>query len=471
MWGPLPQEHRLWHADFFRCFNSARSHIPARFCLPYETHITQVVGNPPFGGTLDPQIQDELDADFGFRLGEKVKKESYSFFIIKCVELLPKGGRLTFICSDTFLTIKTMRGLRRYLMSQGNVSVTELPEFSDETNHPMVVLNFLKTGHSDRVQVNGCDVPRHNIELTGNFSWQVKEDDARFFAGLALSDYVVASSGMTIGKNEFFLREIESSRITEPFTFEFFDEPITLEKELRRARLGKIGPRKRAAIIEQESAGATRRNVRITRREKPVELQLPHADYCFYNKATNQIVYAPPTHAIYWKDEGDAVLTFKKNGNWYLHGVGGMPYFKRDGLTWQLIASRLHTRYLPSGYILDSGAPCAFLKPGIPHDELFMILGWTLTSLCNRLLKEVINHTKNIQSKDFERLPYPFWVSSDRKQTVIRHVIALLDAARNGRRYSRNCPELRWLDEQFTYDDSSVQFKSNSQRACQSRLF
>ena len=111
------------------------------------------------------------------------------------------------------------------------------------------------------------------------------------------------------------------------------------------------------------------------------------------------------------------MYTFKKTGNWYLHGVGGMKYFGREGITWALIAQRLCMRYLPAGYILDSGAPCAFLRPGVEHDELFFILGWSLTDLCNTILKEVLNHTRNIQSKDFERLPYPVWVSAARNVT------------------------------------------------------
>ena len=42
-----------------------------------------------------------------------------------------------------------------------------------------------------------------------------------------------------------------------------------------------------------------------------------------------------------------------------------------------------------------------------------------MTSKCNEILKNVINHTKNIQSKDIERLPYPFWVSDDDKLKVV----------------------------------------------------
>ena len=40
-----------------------------------------IIGNPPFGGTIAPDIQDNLDDLYGFRHGRKIKKETYAFFI------------------------------------------------------------------------------------------------------------------------------------------------------------------------------------------------------------------------------------------------------------------------------------------------------------------------------------------------------------------------------------------------------
>ncbi len=471
-WGELPAQHNLVCNDFFRHQFLATEHqrtvTEANFGVRTFTHI---VGNPPFGGTLDLTIQDELDRIYGFRNGEKIKKETYSFFIVKSLDLLAKDGQLLFICSDTFLTINTMRGLRRLLMSQGEVEIETLTQFSDETNHPMVVLRLAKTGYANQVIVDGERKSRHQIELTDNFSWRISDDYARYFDGPKLGDYIIASSGMTVGKNEYFVRKIENGAIIEPYTFEFFEDPITLEREKERARLGRLSASQIEKIRQQTAAGLTRRNVRVVRRAQPVRIAIPHPDYRYYNKGTNEIVYCAPTHVIYWRDHGDAVLTFKKNGNWYLHGVGGQPYFGREGLTWQLIAQNLHMRYLPAGYILDSGAPCAFLRAGIEHDELYFILGWALTNLCNRLLKEVINHTKNIQGKDVERLPYPWWVSAQNKQVAITHVKQMIAAAQQGKRFTRNCAEIKDLDAIYVFSESAPRAIQASTVPVQAALF
>ena len=69
-----------------------------------------------------------------------------------------------------------------------------------------------------------------------------------------------------------------------------------------------------------------------------MKILLPHEDYRYYNKAASQIVYAAPEWVVFWRDNGKYVYTFKKTGNWYLHGVGGKKHFLREGLTWALIA-------------------------------------------------------------------------------------------------------------------------------------
>jgi hypothetical protein len=222
---------------------------------------------------------------------------------------------------------------------------------------------------------------------------------------------------------------------------------------LQKARLGKLPANAIEQLRTSERQGLCRKGVEIRERKSPEKVSLPNPDYRPYNKAVNKIVYAAPTHVIYWKDDGDAVITYKKTGNWYLRGVGGRNYFFREGITWQLIASRMHMRYLPEGYVLDSGAPCAFTREGVQSDELYFALGWTLTKECNRILKEVINHTKNIQSKDFERLPYPFWASEHDKNQVIRLMKQLIMRARGGEHFDGDNPEIKQLEVLFAFRD------------------
>lgn len=437
--GRLPSGHHLVCGDFFT--------------TEYMSHFFDVViGNPPFGGTFNPDIEDLLDRRYGKWKQYKLKKETYSFFIARSLDLMAPEGRLLFISSDTFLTINTMKGLRAKLMDLCQVEVSTLDGFSDETSHPMLVLRATLDGRSSAVVVNNKKIGREAIEATGNLSWGISDDLIQYFTGSIIGDKLVATSGMTVGRNELFVRDIFNDEIEEPYEFEFFDDPITLRREIERARLNRLSPGMVERVRQLEAAGVTRRNVRVVpRKNGALRVRLPNPAYRFYNKADSGIVYAKPKSAIFWQDGGDAVLTFKKNGNWYLHGVGGQPYFEREGLTWQLISPRINMRYLPPGQILDSGAPCLFLREGVSRDELWIVLGWSLTNRATEIMKTVINHTRNIQGKDMERLPYPFWLDEERRRQVIALVSDMVSDAESGRVFRRTDSVFQDLEELFRF--------------------
>lgn len=411
-----------------------------------------VVGNPPFGGTFDREIEDVLDRRLGRRIGMKIKKETYAFFIVACVDLLRPQGRLAFVCSDTLLTIPTMAGLRNFLMRRGDVTLTSIDVFSDETSYPTLLLDFVKGGTKGLIVHDKKVTKARSVMATPNLSWGVDAETARFFDGPLLGELFVATSGMTTGNNALFVRKVcDVNRIKEPFEFEFYQAPVTLEYEMDRARLGRLSKKKVAMLLEAERAGETERRVRVLRRSEPVIVSLPDSRYAPYNKANGRIVYSEPTHYIYWENEGEAVLTYKRTGNWYLRGVGGRPHFGKEGISWQLVAAQFVPRYLPTGYILDSGAPCAFLRGGEDREELYFVLGWLLSETANRILKTVVNHTRNIQSKDFERMPYPWWVDGAGRAKVVEGVRAMVSDARRGRAWRREDEAVRDVGKIFEW--------------------
>ncbi|MCC7354319.1 MAG: hypothetical protein IT330_11230, partial [Anaerolineae bacterium] len=336
--------------------------------------------------------------------------------------------------------------------SNCNVQISEVPGAFSDTNQDMLLITLTKQPDAPRhVTVFGTQLSLVNIEATPNMSWQINGDLAKYFTGISVGDKMVATSGMTIGNNELFLRAISNCQIEEPYEFAFTEQRITVEREFSRARLGKMSSHRLQKVKELEARGAKEKAIAWRRLETPECIRLPHVDYCLYNKASSQIIYTDPQWVIFWRDNGKYVYTYKKTGNWYLHGVGGMKYFGREGLTWSLIAPRFYARYLPAGYILDSGAPCAFLRQGIDKDELFFILGWLLTDLCTRILKEVLNHTRNIQSKDFERLPYPIWVDAESKQKAVLVIKDLIARAKEGQSFSFRSNEIRELNALYIW--------------------
>ena len=120
----------------------------------------------------------------------------------------------------------------------------------------------------------------------------------------------------------------------------------------------------------------------------------------------------------------------------------------------------MHIKFLPEGYILDSGAPTAFLREGVQSDELFFVMGWTLTSVSNKILKEVINHTRNIQGKDFERLPYPIWVSTERREQAVELVKKMIRSAQEGVKYTFASKEISELEALYEFRPYQLELAS-----------
>jgi hypothetical protein len=307
-----------------------------------------------------------------------------------------------------------MKGIRN-IMIDNETQISKIEVFSEETKYPMVYFNLKKINNPSLI-INNNNIDILLIKMTENLSFNIDETYEKYFVNMPkLSDFILCSSGMTIGKNELFLKELTNNKIVENYSYLVKNEPKTLEKEKFKARLGKVSNQN----INSINNGEIEKVLEITKLNSPNLLNINDVRYKPYNKASSDRFFSEPKTYIFWENNGEAVLTFKKNGPWYLHGVGGYDFFQKELLTWRLISNDIRCRYLPKGYILDSGSPVGKLKDNINHDELYFIIGWLNTALATKILKNIVNHTKNIQSKDIEKLPYPRWVSDENKLIII----------------------------------------------------
>ena len=84
----------ICETDFFRAYllGSVETSLESNVNFHHGS-FDLIIGNPPFGGTFDHAIEDILDSRLGRRFGRKIKKETYAFFIVACLDLLKTGGR------------------------------------------------------------------------------------------------------------------------------------------------------------------------------------------------------------------------------------------------------------------------------------------------------------------------------------------------------------------------------------------
>ena len=77
----------------------------------------RVIGNPPYGAWLEYDTRDLLRKKYkGY-----YASESYSLFIVRCLNLLKEGGVLSFIVPDTFLFLNMHKSLRKTLLSKTKI--------------------------------------------------------------------------------------------------------------------------------------------------------------------------------------------------------------------------------------------------------------------------------------------------------------------------------------------------------------
>jgi type I restriction-modification system DNA methylase subunit len=141
-YGCIIKDHNLINNDFFK--------------IEFDTKFDYCEGNPPFGGTFETNFGEKLDKLYGKRNEEKIKKETYSFFTVRCIELLKENGYLGFVCSDTFLSINTMKGLRKYV-SNHTMKIQRISFFSDETNYGMVYFD-VKINNKPQLKIDGKEI-------------------------------------------------------------------------------------------------------------------------------------------------------------------------------------------------------------------------------------------------------------------------------------------------------------------------
>ncbi len=169
-----------------------------------------IVGNPPYGVA----VQRGAHYDEVYKLGSS---DSYGYFIVNALERLPEGGRLVFIVSSSFLTIKTHFLLRRYILENSKVIrvvklsrhmfpgidifpvIIELERCSDRTSrennvyqffdlwqlHPEVYEQELKTAYQAILDDSEA-VKKWPFERTRSARYQVRQGVVNGFSRLPI---------------------------------------------------------------------------------------------------------------------------------------------------------------------------------------------------------------------------------------------------------------------------------------------
>ena len=379
-----------------------------------------IIGNPPYLNKSSSYVRanrKELRKIYG-----KINShETYSMFIVNSIWRLKEGGKMAFITSDSFLTLRTHQRLRKFILR--NCLINELllaPQdlFSNQnvsTSPAIIVLTKCSKRNQGEKRMNN---PMRVID-------RVENEDEYYNPKkiIRFSQKNYQSLPFNI-----FYTDIE------PQIINFFENAPKLKKYMR----GYIGMhthnnKKYIAAIE----GTFLANLFKKRKDKGENSkqyykiipgnQLELESWKPYLKRGGaEQYYRPIMEALDWKESAKKVYDIPEN----------VP-FESEGIVISGVSSRLAARYMPKGCYWDSNKAigCIILDGNI---SIEYALGLLNSSLYNYLAKGIINNTNSIQLSGIHALPIilPDLKTKNLVEKYVKRIIAQLK-----------------LDYQYNYED------------------
>lgn len=349
-----------------------------------------IIGNPPYGVDVNNNIDKDkskrilssIDKKFNKRWGLKIKKESYSYFMVHAIELLKNNWCLSFITSDTFLTLGTFLGLRQFMLNEWqllNVSLSPKNLFAPFTTTPTVSFTFIKGWTNDIIKLQKIKNKEHYI---------LEEK-------IVSRDISICDINSIPNKPLYF----DSYNYKQYFTWKVLGDILKT--------VGGLTTWNNSLFVEEYN--------------KRIHNDLIWETYEFYNKSLPGCRwFSEPKFVIKWVDNWQNLRDYKKSTwKWYLQGMWGQENYFKEWLAINLIWSKINARYIEKDkYIFDAWSPMVVFNEWYESEILFIL--WYLNSeIASTLLKNVINHTRNIQPKNIEALPYPIISIEDKKNIIV----------------------------------------------------
>ncbi len=347
-----------------------------------------IVGNPPYLNKASSYVRKNKN-NLKKIYGKINAHETYAMFIVNSIWRLKDGGKLGFITSDSFLTLKTHVKLRKFILQ--NCKIDEIllapknlfQEQEVNTNTAIMILTKCagKENEGARRENIMRIIPRiESEEIYDNpeVSYSIKQEKYEL-----------------LPFNLFFV-DVEEEIIT------MFERSSNLEEHIK----GYIGMHthnnlKYIAAVEGTKLAENfkKYNKKITNDTLKCRIistkELENGDWKPYLKrGGDDQYYRPITEAIDWSSDSISMYDIPKN----------VP-FEQEGITISGVSSRLAARYMPKGCYWDSNKSIGFL---IVDSSVSMeyALGLLNSSLYNYLAKGIINNTSSIQITGIHALPF-----------------------------------------------------------------
>jgi len=365
-----------------------------------------VVGNPPYLNKASSYVRKnrtELKKIYG-----KINAhETYSMFIVNGIWRLKEGGKLGFITSDSFLTLRTHSKLRTFILNNciiNEILLAPINLFDNQnvSTYPVVFI-LTKSSKDEDKQVRDNNIMRIIPRIK-------KEDE--YWKPPIISE-IKQKRYKSLPFNIFFVD-------AEDQILDLFENAPKLELFIK----GYIGMhthdnRNFIAAIEDTELGNIFRKRNSTKNKNDNFKVIPKTDLelgrwkPYLKRGGGDQYYRPVMEALDWEHKSILIYDIPKH----------VP-FGEEGIVISGVSSRLAARFMPEGCYWDSNKAMGF----IVQDRSITIeyfLGLLNSSLYNYLSKGILNNTNSIQLTGIHSLPFikPDKGTHDDVSLVVKKII------------------------------------------------
>ncbi|MEJ2251971.1 MAG: N-6 DNA methylase [Candidatus Lokiarchaeota archaeon] len=394
-----------------------------------------IVGNPPYLNKASDYVRKNK-GDLKNLYGKINAHETYAMFIVNSIWRLKEGGKLGFITSDSFLTLRTHTKLRKFILRYCKINEILLAPknlFDDQdvsTSTAIIILtkNSKKNQQSERLNNLMTIIPRVESQ----------------------EEYLSPKKILKIKQKKYYLLPFNIFFTdVEPEIIEFFEKAPRLKKFIK----GDIGMhthnnRKYIAAIEGTDLAEIfrKRNEKIKDPNKKYKI-ISQKDFKserwkpYLKRGGSEQYYRRIMEALDWRDESIKIYDIPNNVT-----------FEKEGIVISGVSSRLSARYMPKGCYWDSNKAIGFY---IIDDSISInyALGLLNSSLYNYLAKGIINNTNSIQISGIHALPI-LEPNKELKQEVEKLVKIIISNLKTNKDYS-------FIEEQKKIDNLIYNFYSS----------
>lgn len=359
-----------------------------------------VVTNPPYMGNkwLNKSLKDFLSTHY-----TDVKSDLFSAFIIRCLKMTKKSGKLGFMTPFVWMFISSYEKLRKELIDKTNITSLVQLEYSGFDGATVPICTFTLENSFDK-SFQGGYIKLSDFRGSQNQAPKTLQ---------AIQDH---KCGWYYTANQQEFKKIPGSPIaywvSEKVRDIFANNPKL--GEVGEAKVGlQTGDNNRFLRMWSEVSLA-RVGFGMANREEAQESRLK---WFPYNKGGERRKwYGNQEYIVNWENDGEEIRNFTDNKGKVRSRPQNTEFYFKKSISWSDVTSGDSSfRQFEEGFLFDTTGPSCFLRDSHVY---FSLLSYFNNKFIRYIVK-VLNPTLHFQTGYFLKLPFPdYYISRSKHNTI-----------------------------------------------------